>query len=117
MYIGLLDRLVDGGDLPYYDDVFDTTFAEEGIEGVRSASRELGAQVTASPEYQSTNPTNETHVERLYRAYLGRFLSSEELAYWKGQLDTQLETLNSLIYTFSESPEFPSQLHNYFGPH
>jgi hypothetical protein len=116
MYIGLLDRLVDSDGLLYSEDVFDTAFAAQGIAGVRYAARELGVQIMASTEYQSTTPTNGMHVVRLYRAYLGRFPSTEELTYWQGQLDAQLLTPTSLINIFSESPEFTSRLHSYFGP-
>lgn len=116
MYIGLLDRLVDIGGLQYYEGVFNTAFAAEGIAGVRIAARELGIQIMASTEYQSTSPTNETHVVRLYRAYLGRFPSTDELNYWRGQLDAQLLTLTSVINTFSDSPEFTSRMYSFFGP-
>ena len=117
MYIGLLDRLVDGDGLTYSEGVFDTAFTEQGITGVRVAAREFGAEIMASNEYQSTSPTNETHVTRLYRAYLGRYPSSNELTYWQGQLDAQILTLTSITDIFSNSAEFTSRLNNFFGPH
>jgi hypothetical protein len=117
MYIGLLDRLVDAGGLAYYETVFDTAFGAGGIEGVRATARDVGVQIMASTEYRSTNPTNETHVVRLYRAYLGRFPSTDELTYWQGQLDAHLLTLTALINTFSSAPEFTSRLNTFFGPH
>jgi hypothetical protein len=115
MYIGLLDRLVDGGGLAYYTGVFDTAFTGGGIPGVRAAARDVGAQIMASTEYRSTNPTNETHVVRLYRAYLGRFPATDELTYWQGQLDAHLTALSSLINIFSNAPEFTSRLDSFFG--
>ncbi len=73
MYVGLLDRLVDSGGLAYFAGSFDAAYATGGIDGVRAMARSLGTQVVASSEYQAAGPTNEAHVTRLYRAYLGRF--------------------------------------------
>lgn len=117
MYIGLLDRLVDGNGLAYFEGIFDLAFAAQGINGVREAARDLGAQIIASNEYQLAGPTSETHVVRLYRAYLGRFPSLDELAYWQNQLDTRKFTITSLIEIFSNSGEFTSRLNTFFGPY
>jgi hypothetical protein len=116
MYIGLLDRLVDGDGLLYFESVLDMAFADGGITAVRDAARELGADILNSAEYLSTNPSNETHVVRLYRAYLGRFPSSSELNYWRNRLDLNLATPAVLINIFSDSPEFTSRLLTFFGP-
>ena len=43
-----------------------------------------------SAEYQSKSPTNQTNVERLYRAYLGRFPATSESNYWRGLLDSTI---------------------------
>jgi hypothetical protein len=116
MYIGLLDRLVDAGGLAYWKGVFDSAFVAGGIEGVRTQARYFGVQVFGSPEYTSKSPTNETHVVRLYRAYLGRYPATNEIDYWRGQLDARLMTTTDLINNFAVSPEFTARLKVFFGP-
>jgi hypothetical protein len=115
MYIGLLDRIVDSGGLAYFADLFEWTYAQGGIEGARNEARNLGRLALASAEYQSKNPTNATHVERLYRAYLGRFPASNELDYWRGELDAGRQTTDSLIDAFAASTEFSDRLNASFG--
>jgi hypothetical protein len=116
MYIGLLDRLVDAGGLAFWKDVFDSAFVAGGIGAVRNQARSLGVQVLASPEYLSKNPTNETHVVRLYRAFLGRYPGTEEINYWAGRLDAGAITTTYLIDQFAASPEFTLRLNGFFGP-
>ena len=116
MYIGLLDRLVDAGGLAYWKGVFDAAFAAGGIAGVRDQARSFGVQVLGSAEYVSKNPTNETHVVRLYRAYLGRYPATSEIDYWRGQLDAHVLTTTNLIDQFAASPEFTGRLNGFFGP-
>jgi hypothetical protein len=115
MYIGLLDRIVDSAGLAYFADLFEWAYATGGIEGARGEARNLGRLALASSEYQSKNPTNQTHVERLYRAYLGRFPATGELDYWRGELDAGRQTTNSLIDAFAASSEFTGRLNTYFG--
>ncbi|MET0204723.1 MAG: DUF4214 domain-containing protein, partial [Casimicrobiaceae bacterium] len=115
MYVGLVDRLVDSGGLAYFAGSFDTAYATGGIDGVRAMARSLGTQVIASSEYQSASPTNETHVTRLYRAYLGRFPGTTEINYWRGQLENHAATVATLIELFSGSPEFDTRLRAFFG--
>ena len=116
MYIGLLDRLVDAGGLAFWKGVLDSAFAAGGIEAVRNESRRLGSGVLASPEYLSTNPTNETHVVHLYRAFLGRYPGTSEIDYWTGQLNAGALTTTDLINQFAASAEFTSRLQGSFGP-
>ena len=116
MYIGLLDRLVDAGGLAAWKGVFDSAFTVGGIEEVRNVARNFGVQVLASPEYSSKNPTNEMHVVRLYRGYLGRYPGTNEINYWTGQLDAHALTTTDLINQFAASAEFTSRLHGFFGP-
>jgi hypothetical protein len=115
MYIGLLDRLVDAGGLSYFNHVFDNAYRAEGIEGVRANAQAMGTLLLASTEYQSKNPSNQTHVIRLYRAYLGRFPATNEIAYWSSLLDAHTVTTDDLIDQFSGSIEFDSSLENFFG--
>lgn len=115
MYIGLLDRLVDTDGLNYFSGLFASAYASSGIEGVRAEARNLGRLILASAEYLSKNPTNATHVERLYRGYLGRFPGSGELSFWTGELDAGRETTDSLIDAFAASSEFSALLTATFG--
>jgi hypothetical protein len=64
----------------------------------------------------SKNPTNETHVVRLYRAYLGRYPGTNEIDYWRGQLDAHALTTTDLINQFAASAEFTGRLNGFFGP-
>lgn len=112
MYIGLLDRLVDAGGLAYWKGVFDGAFSG-GISSVRNQARSFGVQVLASAEYTSKNPTNDTHVVRLYRAYLGRYPGDSEIAYWRGQLDSHALTTTNLIDQFAASAEFTGRLNTF----
>ena len=116
MYIGLLDRLVDAGGLAYGKGIFDAAFAAGGIAGVRDQAKSFGVQLLASAEYLSKNPTNDTHVVRLYRAYLGRYPATAEIDYWRGQLDSHAATTTDLINLFAASPEFTGRLNGFFGP-
>ncbi|MCX5737784.1 MAG: DUF4214 domain-containing protein, partial [Proteobacteria bacterium] len=115
MYVGLLDRLVDGAGLSYFAGLFEWTYAIAGIEGVRTEARNLGRVTLASAEYRSKNPTNATHVERLYRGYLGRFPGTSELNYWRAELDAGRQTTDSLIDAFAASNEFTTLLNTTFG--
>ena len=116
MYIGLLDRLVDASGLAFGKGLFDAAFAAGGIAGVRDQAKSFGVQLLASAEYLSKNPTNETHVVRLYRAYLGRYPATAEIDYWRGQLDSHAATTTDLINRFAASPEFTGRLNGFFGP-
>jgi len=119
MYIGLLDRLVDAGGLSFWKGVFDSTFAAGGIDGidaVRNEARNLATEVLVSPEYLSKNPTNETHVVRLYRAFLGRYPGTSEIDYWTGRLNAHALTTTGLVPVFAASDEFTSRVKNFFGP-
>jgi hypothetical protein len=114
MYIGLLDRLVDSAGLNYFGGVFANAFASGGIEGVRREAANLGRAVLGSAEYLAKNPTNATHVERLYRAYLGRFPAASEQNYWVGELTAGRQTTDSLITAFANSNEFTAILNAKF---
>ncbi len=116
MYIGLLDRLADAAGLAYGKGIFDAAYLAGGIEGVRAQARSFGVQVLASTEYLSKSPTNDTHVVRLYRAYLGRYPATSEIAYWSGQLNAHVLTTTDLINQFAASPEFTGRLNGFFGP-
>ena len=114
MYIGLLDRLVDSGGLNYFTGLFNTGYANGGIEGVRDEARIFGRLVLESNEYLSKSPTNETHVIRFYRAYLGRFPAQNEIDYWKGELDAGRQTTDTLIDIFAAAQEFTDRLNAFF---
>jgi hypothetical protein len=64
----------------------------------------------------SKNPTNETHVVRLYRAFLGRYPGTSEIDYWTGRLGARALTTTDLIDQFAASAEFTSRVKDFFGP-
>jgi len=115
MYVGLLDRLVDGAGAAYFEAAFDNAYRTGGIAGVGAESQYLGSTLIGSAEYQSKGPTNQTNVERLYRAYLGRFPSTSESNYWRGLLDSNAATISDLIAMFAATPEFDQRMRAYFG--
>lgn len=115
MYVGLLDRLVDSAGLGYFAAQFEWAYAAGGIEAVRAQARSLGRLTLASAEYRSKNPTNTTHVERLYRGYLGRFPATSELNYWRGELDAGRQTTDTLVDAFAASNEFTTLLNSTVG--
>jgi hypothetical protein len=108
MYIGFLDRLVDQGGLGYWSSLFDTAVDK------RQESEYMAQQVIGSTEFQSKQPTNETIVTRLYRAFLGRYPADSEIAYWAGELNAGRQTVDNLIYAFANSQEFSQILQKYF---
>jgi hypothetical protein len=117
MYIGLLDRLVERRRPCVLERACLIRHSRAGgIEAVRNEARVLGAGVLASPEYLSKNPTNETHVVRLYRAFLGRYPGTDEIDYWTGRLDAHALTTTDLIDQFAASAEFTSRVQGFFGP-
>jgi hypothetical protein len=109
MYIGLLDRLAEGGGLVYWGNLLDDALDK------RQMSKYIAQQVVGSPEFQSKLPTNETIVERLYRALLGRFPGDNEIAYWAGELNAGRQTVDNLINLFANSQEFSQILQKYFA--
>jgi hypothetical protein len=116
MYVGLLDRLVDAGGLAFWKGVFDSAFVAGGIEAVRNGARSFGVQVLASPEYLSKNPTNETHVVRLYRGFLGRYPERMRSTTGPGG-STRMRSQRPTSSTSLPPPaEFTSRLKDFFGP-
>jgi hypothetical protein len=109
MYIGFLNRLVDGGGLIYWSNLFDEATDK------RAMSKYMGQQLVGSPEFQSSHPSNETIVTSLYRAYLGRFPADGEITCWAGELNAGRQSLNDLINQFANSQEFSEILQWYFS--
>ncbi|HUT23993.1 MAG TPA: DUF4214 domain-containing protein, partial [Sumerlaeia bacterium] len=120
MYIGLLDRCPDQAGLEYAASLFDAAYALGGLEGVRAQAKQTAREIMASEEFQSSlgSAIPDAHsaiVARLYRAFLGRFPSDTEAAYWSGELDSGARTTDDLIDLFADSPEFTARLHQRFG--
>ncbi|HUT25477.1 MAG TPA: DUF4214 domain-containing protein, partial [Sumerlaeia bacterium] len=115
MYVGLLDRLVDQSGLEYASGLIDAAYSQNGIEGVRSQAKQMARELIVSEEFLSKNPTTAVYVSRFYRAFLGRFPSDSEVAYWSGELDSGRQTTNSMIELFGDSAEFTSRLNACFG--
>ncbi|HUT23344.1 MAG TPA: DUF4214 domain-containing protein, partial [Sumerlaeia bacterium] len=140
MYIGLLDRLVDRLGLEYAATVFDAANAAGGVEAVRSQAKQMAREIFASEEFQSLlkassasqhaplasprsggsaipyplSTAHATYVTRLYRAFLGRFPSDNERAYWTGELDAAHTTSDAMIDLFADSIEFTARLNAHF---
>ncbi len=94
MYIGLLDRLVDGGSLVNWSDLFDGS-------ADKLATAEYMVQVVIdSTEFQTVVKTNKDLVIRLYRGFLGRFPNDGEVTYWAGELTQGIQTLAEVIRFF-----------------
>ncbi len=108
MYIGFLDRLVDRGGLVYWGSLFDSAIDK------RQESEYMAQQAIDSTEFQSKQPTNETIVASLYRAFFGRYPADSEIAYWAGELNAGRQTVDNLIYVFATSQEFSQILKKYF---
>jgi len=69
-----------------------------------------------SAEFLNWKPRNEDRVIRIYRAFLSRFPSDAEVAYWAGLLNSGAMTLDQMLGLFAASPEFTAKLVKYFGP-
>ena len=109
MYIGLLDRLVDSAGLDYATSAFDAATDK------RALAKQMARDILVSPEFTAKNPSTAVIVERLYRAFLGRFPNATETAYWVGQLDVQGLTTDQVIEFFADSAEYTTTLTSYFG--
>ena len=121
MYIGLLDRLVDKEGLEYASALFDAAYVQGGSEAVRAQAKQMAREVIASAEFQNlvNSALAAPHtalVERLYRAFLGRFPSNPEVAHWSGQLDSGAQSTDDLIDLFADSQEFSMRLQTFFTP-
>ena len=121
MYIGLLDRLPDQAGLEYASGLFDAAYAGGGLDAVRAQAKQTAREIIASEEFQSSLGSalpnaQSAIVARLYRAFLGRFPSDAELAYWSAELDSGARTTDDLIDLFADSTEFTARLGKYFGP-
>ncbi len=109
MYMGILDRLVDGGALEIWDDLFKETSDK------RVAAKDMANILFSSYEYTSKNPTNRHQVICLYRGLLGRFPNADEISYWEEELNSGRRTLEELIDIFCDSEEFTARLSEFFG--
>jgi cell division septation protein DedD len=109
MYIGLLDRLVDKGGLEFAAHMFDVATDK------REQAKIMARAIFLSEEFLSKSPTTQDCVVRLYRAFLGRFPSDVEIAYWTAELDSGRRTIDDAIDLFAAAPEFTARLGQYFG--
>ncbi|HUT24683.1 MAG TPA: DUF4214 domain-containing protein, partial [Sumerlaeia bacterium] len=114
MYIGLLDRLADSAGLEHASGLFDAAKAQGGIEACRTQAKQTAREILACDEFQSTSPTNEDYVVRLYRAFLGRFPADHEKSDWTGELAAGRTTTDAMIDQFAAAPEFTARLEQYF---
>jgi len=104
MYMGILERLVDGGALEIWDDLFKETSDK------REAAKDMANILFSSDEYTSKNPSNRHHVICLYRGLLGRFPKADEISYWEEELNSGRRTVEQLIDILCDSDEFTARL-------
>jgi len=109
MYMGILERLVDGGALEVWDDLFKETSDK------RVAAKDMANILFSSYEYTSKNATNRHQVICLYRGLLGRFPKADEISYWEEELNSGRKTVEELIDIFCDSEEFTQRLDEFFG--
>jgi hypothetical protein len=69
----------------------------------------------SSAEYAAKNASNETLVTNLYRAFMGRYPGTGEIAYWEVELDSGRKTYAQVLDFFVNSEEFTQILTDYFG--
>ncbi len=108
MYMGILERLVDGGALEVWDDMF------KGTSDKRGGAKDMANILFSSDEYTSKNPTNRHQVICLYRGLLGRFPNADEISYWEEELNSGKRTVEQLIDIFCDSGEFTQRLDEFF---
>jgi hypothetical protein len=109
MYIGILDRLVDRGGLEWWASTFNSSTNK------RATARNMGQALFGSPEYTGKNASTEDKVVGLYRAFMGRYPGSGEIAYWAGELNSGKRTFAQVLDVFVNSREFTLILTKYFG--
>jgi len=110
MYIAILDRLVDSVGLESWTGTFNQSMNK------KDTAHYMARELFRSQEYVGKNATNEQRVVNLYRAFIGRFPSSDEVAYWTAELDSRRRTFDQALNFFVNSPEFARILTKYFGP-
>ena len=109
MYIGILDRLVDRGGLEWWANTFNSS------RNKRATAENMGRALFSSPEYTGKNASTEDKVVSLYRAFMGRYPGSGEIAYWAGELNSGKRTFAEVLDVFVNSQEFTLILTKYFG--
>lgn len=115
MYIGLLDRLADSVGLDYAAGVFDQAHGQGGKNSARALAKQMAREVMVSDEFLGQDPTIGIVIERLYRAFLGRYPNNAESNYWKHLFNTDATTIDQIIEYFGDSEEFSEILAEYFG--
>jgi len=111
IYIGLLGRLVDRAGLECASALFEAAKEQGGFEGIREQAEQMVREIIASDEFQNLHgaPPAGPYASLatcLYRAFLGRFPSDLELAFWTAELESGAQSLESMIVRFAQSKEF-----------
>jgi hypothetical protein len=109
MYIGILDRLVDEGGLLWWTNSFAISTNK------RATARSMALALFSSAEYAAKHASNETIVVNLYRAFMGRYPGTGEIAYWTLELESGRKTYAQVLDFFVNSEEFTEILTEYFG--
>ncbi|HUT25787.1 MAG TPA: DUF4214 domain-containing protein, partial [Sumerlaeia bacterium] len=111
IYIGLLGRLVDRDGLECASALFEAAKEQGGFEGIREQAEQMVREIIASHEFQNLHgaPPVGPYASLatcFYRAFLGRFPSDLELAFWTAELESGAQSLESMIDRFAQSKEF-----------
>ncbi|MCC5877068.1 MAG: SUMF1/EgtB/PvdO family nonheme iron enzyme [Candidatus Sumerlaeia bacterium] len=107
MYTGVLDRFLDPAGLEYWTDEFLNS------SDVRQRAREMFFDLTESEEYLAKDPTAADYVTSLYRSFMGRFPTTNEVDYWSGEIFHKRQSLDEVVEFFSNSQEFTDRLFEY----
>jgi len=111
LYMGVLNRVPQAGELHYYVNLVETGATSAQIaQGPSALSANLWNAVVAdfvnSPEFQS-DLAGSTLITTLYHNVLGRTPGNSEVAYYQGLLAQGAPT-TALVRDFVDSPEFRS---------
>lgn len=105
-----------------YTKMLGRSFDEDGLEywchyyltGQRSIEDIASDGFLHSEELRMQNLSDEEFVKRMYRTFLNREAEADGLSYWLLQLRTGAKNRDTLVYGFTQSPEF-AQLKAHYG--
>jgi len=99
LYAGLLDRLPWEAEIEYWVSLVEA-------RGPEDVSMLMGNTLTASHEFKNAFPSYPEQVERLFRAFAGRFASTDETVYWTLLLESGEAAIADIVEGFAEGEDF-----------
>lgn len=105
-----------------YTKMLGRSFDEDGLEywcrnyltGQKSIEDIASDGFLHSEELRMQNLSDEEFVKRMYRTFLNREAEADGLSYWLSQLRSGAKNRDTLVYGFTQSPEF-AELKAYYG--